>query len=79
MLLLEHDSRWPLRVPHSWVLGLSLESGWALGVLGHRGRLSETLGVNLLLREGYMYSLRGILRWKGYALLGSGKILHLVV
>lgn len=52
-------------MPESWVLRLSLESGWALRVLGHWGRLSETLGVHLLLGKGYMHSLRGVLWWKG--------------
>lgn len=54
MLLLKHDGRGPLWVAKGWVLRQSLESGWALRVLGHGGRVSEALGVTLLLREGHL-------------------------
>lgn len=37
-----------------WVLRESLESGWALRVLGYGGRVSEALGVALLQREGHL-------------------------
>lgn len=36
------------------MLGQSLESGWALRMLGHGGMVSEGLGGTLLLREGHL-------------------------
>lgn len=54
VLLLKHDSRGPLWVAKGWVLRQSLKSGWALRVLGHGGRVSEALGVALVLREGHL-------------------------
>lgn len=54
MLLLKHDGRGPLWVAKGWVLRQSLESVWALRVLGHWRMMSEALSVTLLLREGHL-------------------------
>lgn len=48
-----------------WVLRQSLKSGVALRVMGHVGRVSEALGVNLVLREGHLQSLSWVLWLEG--------------